>query len=72
MTAGAFADHWDDADFWTPMDKAVQLVENLASGMLDGLSGRYLRAGVDDWHALAAQVNEVSEAGAHVLRLRTL
>jgi NAD(P)-dependent dehydrogenase (short-subunit alcohol dehydrogenase family) len=72
MTAGAFADHWNDADFWTPMDKPVQLVEDVASGMLDGLSGRYLRAGVDDWRALAAQVNEVNEADAHVLRLRTL
>ena len=72
MTAGPFADHWDDADFWTPMDKGVQLVEDLASGMLDGLSGRYLRAGVDDWRALAAQVNEVNEADAHVLRLRTM
>jgi NAD(P)-dependent dehydrogenase (short-subunit alcohol dehydrogenase family) len=72
MTAGAFADHWNDADFWTPMDRAVQLVEDVASGMLDGLSGRYLRAGVDDWRALAAQLNEVNEADAHVLRLRLL
>jgi NAD(P)-dependent dehydrogenase (short-subunit alcohol dehydrogenase family) len=72
MTAGAFADHWDDPDFWTPMDKAVELVEDIAAGVLDGLSGRYLRAAVDDWRALAAQVNQVNEADAHVLRVRTL
>jgi 3-oxoacyl-[acyl-carrier protein] reductase len=72
MTAGPFADRWNDADFWTPMDKPVQLVEDVASGLLDGLSGRYLRAGVDDWRALAAQANEVNDADAHVLRLRTL
>ncbi len=72
MTAGAFSDHWNDPDFWTPMDKAVQLVEDMASGVLDALSGRYLRAAIDDWRALAAQVNEVNEADAHVLRVRTL
>jgi NAD(P)-dependent dehydrogenase (short-subunit alcohol dehydrogenase family) len=72
MTAGAFADQWDDPDFWTPMDKAVELVEDIAAGVLDGLSGRYLRAAVDDWRALAAQVNQVNEADAHVLRVRTL
>jgi 3-oxoacyl-[acyl-carrier protein] reductase len=72
MTAGVFADHWNDADFWTPMDKGVDLVEDVASGMLDGLSGRYLRAAIDDWRALAAHVNEVNVADAHVLRMRTL
>jgi 3-oxoacyl-[acyl-carrier protein] reductase len=72
MTAAAFADQWNDADFWTPMDKAVQLVEDMASGLLDALSGRYLRAAVDDWRALAAVANEVNEADAHVLRVRTL
>jgi 3-oxoacyl-[acyl-carrier protein] reductase len=72
MTAGAFADHWDDDDYWTPVEKAVQLVEDFASGMLDALSGRYLRAALDDWRALADQANEVNAADAHVLRLRTL
>ncbi len=72
MTAAAFADHWDDDDFWTPMDKAIELVRDIASGMLDGLSGRYVRAAVDDWHALAAQVKTVDASDAQVLRLRTL
>jgi hypothetical protein len=40
--------------------------------MLDALSGRYLRAGVDDWRALAQRANEINAADAHVLRLRTL
>jgi hypothetical protein len=53
-------------------EKGVDLVEDVASGMLDGLSGRYLRAAIDDWRALAAHVNEVNEADAHVLRVRTL
>ena len=62
MTAGAFAEHWNDPDFWTSMDKAVQLVEDMASGVLDALSGRYLRAAVDDWRALVAQADEVNAA----------
>ena len=40
--------------------------------MLDALSGRYFRAAIDDWRALAARVNEVNAADAQVLRLRTL
>jgi NAD(P)-dependent dehydrogenase (short-subunit alcohol dehydrogenase family) len=72
MTAGAFADQWDEPDFWTPMEKAVDLVADLASGMLDALSGRYLRAGVDDWRALAQRAKEINTADAHVLRVRTL
>ncbi len=72
MTAAGFADHWDEVDFWSPMDKAVQLVEDIASGSLDALSGRYLRAAVDDWHALAARVNEVNAADAHALRVRPM
>jgi 3-oxoacyl-[acyl-carrier protein] reductase len=72
MTAAVFADHWDDLDYWTPMEKSVQLVEDVASGMLDALSGRYLRAAVDDWRALAAKAAEVGDADALVLRVRTL
>lgn len=72
MTAGPFADHWNDADYWTPIDMGVDLVEDIASGLLDALSGRYLRAAVDDWRALAARADEVNAADAQVLRLRTL
>lgn len=72
MTAAAFADQWDDPDLWTPMDKAVDLVDDMGAGVLDRLSGRYFRAAVDDWRALAARVDEVNATDAHALRLRTL
>lgn len=72
MTAGAFADHFDDPDDWSPMAKVEDLVEDIASGMLDGLSGRYLRAAVDDWRALAVQVDKVNEADALTQRIRSL
>ncbi len=71
MTAGVFADRWDAPNVWTPMEKAIELVDDIASGMLDALSGRYLRAAIDDWRELAAHVNDINEADAHVLRVRT-
>lgn len=70
MTAGIFADQWDDPDRWTPMEKSLDLMEDIASGMLDALSGRYLRAAVDDWRALAAHALKVNAEDSHTLRLR--
>jgi 3-oxoacyl-[acyl-carrier protein] reductase len=72
MTAGVFADLWDDADTWTPMEKSLDLIADLDAGLVDALSGRYIRAAVDDWRALAARADEVIALDTNALRLREL
>lgn len=37
--------------------------------MMDPLSGRYLRATVDDWPALAQHVDEVIAKDSHAMRI---
>ena len=72
MTADVFADVWDDDDTWTPMDKSLDLITDLDSGMLDQLSGRYFRAAIDDWRSLASRADEVIALDTNVLRLTDL
>jgi 3-oxoacyl-[acyl-carrier protein] reductase len=72
MTAEVFADIWDDEDTWTPVDTPVDLIMDLDAGMLDALSGRYIRAAIDDWRSLAARADEVIDLDTHALRLRPL
>jgi 3-oxoacyl-[acyl-carrier protein] reductase len=72
MTAEVFTDIWDDEDTWTPVDTPVDLIMDLDAGMLDALSGRYIRAAVDDWRSLAARADEVIDLDTHALRLRPL
>lgn len=72
MTAEVFADIWDDDDTWTPMDKALDLITDLDSGMLDQLSGRYFRAAIDDWRSIATRADDVIALDTNVLRLRDL
>jgi 3-oxoacyl-[acyl-carrier protein] reductase len=72
MTAAVFADLWDDADTWTPVDKALDLIADLDAGMLDALSGRYFRAAVDDWRELAARAKEIISTDSNVPRLSQL
>ncbi len=69
MTAGAFSDLWDDPDVWSPVDKAVDLVLDLDAGRLDELTGRYFRAAIDDWRALADHAPEVVAADGQSMRL---
>jgi 3-oxoacyl-[acyl-carrier protein] reductase len=69
MTAEIFLDRWDDEEAWTPMATSVDLIADLDAGLLDALSGRYLRAAIDDWRALAARADEVVEQDTHILRL---
>jgi 3-oxoacyl-[acyl-carrier protein] reductase len=72
MTAGVFADVWDDEDTWTPMDKSLDLITDLDSGMLDQLSGRYFRAAIDDWRSIATRAEDVIALDTNVLRLTDL
>ena len=72
MTQEVFTDIWDDEDTWTPVDTPVDLIMDLDAGMLDALSGRYIRAAIDDWRSLAARADEVIDLDTHALRLRPL
>ena len=72
MTAEVFTDIWEDEDVWTPMERCLDLICDMDAGLLDALSGRYLRAALDDWRAVAARADEVLELDTHVLRLREL
>ncbi len=72
MTEEIFTDIWDDEDTWTPIETPVDLIMDLDAGMLDALSGRYLRAAIDDWRSLAERADEVIELDTHALRLRPL
>ena len=71
MTATTFADQWDDADFWSPPEPTADLIEFIASGALDELSGRYIHATADDWRALAGRGAEILEHDLLALRLRS-
>jgi 3-oxoacyl-[acyl-carrier protein] reductase len=71
ITTEAFADVWDDPDFWSPPELAAELVEFIGSGALDKLTGRYIRAAVDDWRTLADHVPEIIEHDLHSMRLRS-
>jgi 3-oxoacyl-[acyl-carrier protein] reductase len=72
MTAEIFADEWDDPDLWASPELTADLVELLATGALDGLSGRYLHARNDDLQALRDRTAEIVAADAHTLRVHPL
>jgi NAD(P)-dependent dehydrogenase (short-subunit alcohol dehydrogenase family) len=46
---------WRDYTGWTPPDRVVELIVAIASGELDGWSGRFLRAGKDDLETLRSR-----------------
>jgi NAD(P)-dependent dehydrogenase (short-subunit alcohol dehydrogenase family) len=58
---------WTGHTSWTPPERVVELVCAVAAGDLDGWSGRFLRAGVDDVRALQALT---PGEGVRQLRLR--
>ena len=70
MTVEVFADEWDDPELWSPPELTAELVELIASGALDELSGRYIHARTDDWRALAERAPEILAHDLHSLRLR--
>lgn len=72
ITAAVFADLWDDTDTWTPVEKCLDLIADLDSGMLDALSSRYLRAATDDWRSRAGRAEEVTALDTNVMRLAEL
>lgn len=55
MSLVAFADKWDDPDFWSPSELPAELVAYIGTGVLDDCTGRYIRAAVDDWRAMGVR-----------------
>jgi short-subunit dehydrogenase len=56
-------------DTWTPVERVLDLVDDLDSGLLDALPGRYFRAAVDDWQDLARRADEVISLDTNIMRL---
>ncbi len=57
------------ADRWTPPERVVELIVAVASGRLDALSGRYLRADKDDVDTLEAEAERITAGDGRMLRV---
>jgi 3-oxoacyl-[acyl-carrier protein] reductase len=71
MTAGMPMWHNPPEQGWTPVDRVVSLVRAIAEGRLDALSGRYLRADVDDVETLLQRSQQIIDTDARTLRIRS-
>ena len=69
-TADAFRAMWDDDDVWVSAEPIADLVDAIADGELDALTGRYIHAVTDDWRDLVARQAEIAERDTHTLRIR--
>ncbi|GIG39566.1 SDR family NAD(P)-dependent oxidoreductase [Cellulomonas phragmiteti] len=56
---------------WTPPQEVAELVLAFASGELDALSGRFVRAGADTVASLREHADDIVAADARTLRLAT-
>jgi 3-oxoacyl-[acyl-carrier protein] reductase len=59
-----------DRTSWTPVEAVAGMIEAIATGRLDALTGRYLRAGTDDLSDLLERADAIVRADARTLRLR--
>lgn len=71
MTEAMAMHDWRGPGDWTPVERVVDLVRAVAAGRLDALSGRHLRADVDDAETLLAAADRIVELDARTLRLTT-
>ncbi len=55
---------------WTSLETAGDIVAFIATGALDGLSGRHIDAGVGDWRSLPDRIDEILAADFFALRLQ--
>lgn len=55
---------------WTPPAAVTDLVDAIAAGRADALTGRYFRSGADDLESLLANADAMTAADARTLRLR--
>lgn len=72
MTASAapFRAAWDDEGLWVSSDLVASLVEAIADGRLDVLTGRYVHAVTDDWRDLVVRHEAIADGDEHTLRVR--
>ena len=59
----------DGRTAWTPIEAVVELVRAFGDGELDGLSGRFVRAGTDTPESLVAALPQILATDARTLRL---
>jgi NAD(P)-dependent dehydrogenase (short-subunit alcohol dehydrogenase family) len=71
MTAGMPMHADKPEDYWTPVRRTTDLVLAIGSGRLDALSGRFLRADVDDVETLVARAERIAGSGGRTLAVRT-
>lgn len=69
MTESIFADLWDLPDIWSPPELAAELIEFIASGAIDEISGRYIHASSDDWKSFPKRTAEILSNDLQALRL---
>lgn len=69
MTSTLFADIWDVPDIWSPPELTAELVEFIASGAIDGLSGRFIHARTDDWRSFPEQTAKILAEDLNALRI---
>jgi 3-oxoacyl-[acyl-carrier protein] reductase len=69
MTAPIFADYWDLPDIWSPPELTAELIEFIASGAINDISGRYIHASSDDWRSFPNQTAEILGNDLHALRM---
>jgi len=71
MTAGHFPESWfEDESIWSPPELVAELIEHLASGRLDALSGRYIHAANDDWRTMDQRAAAIVTDDLNAMRLR--
>ncbi|MGN6333995.1 MAG: SDR family NAD(P)-dependent oxidoreductase [Motilibacteraceae bacterium] len=70
MTAGMPMHADKPEDYWTPVERTTDLVLAIAAGRLDVLSGRFLRADVDDVDTLRAWADWIAQSGTRTLAVR--
>jgi 3-oxoacyl-[acyl-carrier protein] reductase len=69
MTEPIFADLWDLPDIWSPPELSAELIEFIASGAIDEISGRYIHASSDDWKSFPERTAEILGDDLHALRM---
>lgn len=60
----------DDRTDWTPVEAVTELIDAVAEGRVDPLSGRYFRAGADDLDEMLARAEQLAVSDSRTLRLR--
>ncbi len=70
MTANFPQSWFEDESIWTPPERTADLIEQIAAGTLDALSGRYVHVASDDWATMGARAADITGRDLHAMRLR--